>query len=190
MTLFGNGRDSSSEPSGVGGPFERGQSLALLVPDGGDVGVSQVEQLATAGGGVVPDRLGDVRHGVAAVGPGGEEADLGLTLGPDGAVEEADAGVAAARIGQDARARAVREVGRDAEPLRGGVDLVGGQAEGGAGLRGGVAVVDEHRGEPAAEVGVGLRPGGRSSRRGRRRAGFLRSSITPQGFEGTTAGST
>ena len=57
----------------------------------------------------MPDGLGDVRHGVAAVGPGGEEADLGLALGPDGPVEEADAGVAAARIGQDARGGCRRE---------------------------------------------------------------------------------
>jgi hypothetical protein len=92
----------------------------------------------------VPDGLGDVRHGVAAVGPGGEEADLGLTLRSDGPVEEADARMATARIGEDEGEGVAVEALPDAQPFRGGAHLEGGEAEGGARLGGGVAMMDEH----------------------------------------------
>ncbi len=112
MTLFGSGLDNSNEPSGRAVHSSGGRSRTPLVPKCGDVGVSQEEQLATAGGCIVPDGLGDVCNGVLFVGPGGEEADLGFALGPDRAVQETDAGMAAARIGQNARARVISKRSR------------------------------------------------------------------------------
>ena len=79
-------------------PFPRLQLEALLLPDRRDalVGVGQEDQAE-----IREDRLGDVERDIAGLVPGREGADLRLAPRVDGALEEADAGVAAAGMAQD-----------------------------------------------------------------------------------------
>lgn len=122
----------------------------MFGPDGGDMRVGEVGEAE-----VGPDGFGDIRDNVAGRIPGEENAEFSFALRIDSAVEEANAGVAAAGVRENERAIFWdRDVGLDIEAFDDGGDLVGGEAGGGADFFWSETVIGDHVFEPEFSVGI------------------------------------
>ena len=154
---LGSFRVRSKRAVGAAIPFEPVQLDLLLGPNGRNVGVGEIGQAQ-----IGPDRLGHIDDDVAGVIPRREDADLGFALRSDGAVEEPDPRMTAARIGQhqEGTIRGPFRFGRrrDIETPQPGRDLRLSQPRGGTDFRGREAVVPDHVFEPVTQVGIVGRP--------------------------------
>src|SRR4051794_6324085 len=100
--------------------------------------MSKIKEFPRLVAGLRPDGFRNVGYRIAAVFPGGEDADFRFPLGTDGTFQKANARMAAAGIRQDEQPRLLILLcglrRSDLEPLNGCTDISGGQASGGGHL--------------------------------------------------------